>query len=84
MNEIIEKYGTAGIVTVGEQEFPLVNIPMMSDEKWQKLAIENAIHNFTIVNGRKPVNVDEAVKWKRALIADIEDCLVGTQGKETA
>lgn len=35
-------------------------------------------------NGRKPVNVDEAVKWQRALIADIEVCLIGTQGKETA
>ena len=35
-------------------------------------------------NGRKPVNVDEAVKWQRALIADIEECLRGTQGKETA
>ena len=71
MNEIIEKYGTAGTITVGEQEFPLVNIPMMSDETWQKLAIENAVRNFTIINGRTPVDGDEAEKWHRAFIAEM-------------
>lgn len=34
MNRVIKKYGIAGTATVGEQEFPLVNIPMMSDERW--------------------------------------------------
>lgn len=71
MNRVIKKYGIAGTVTVGEQEFPLVNIPMMSDEKWQELAIENAVNNFTISNGRAPVDVDEAVKWQLAFIAEM-------------
>lgn len=71
MNEIIEKYGTIGTVTAGGREFPLVNIPMMSDETWQQLAIENAVHNFTVSNERKPMDVNEAVKWQRDFIAEI-------------
>lgn len=84
MNEIIEKYGTTGTVTIGEKEFPLINIPMMPDEKWQKMAMEQAINHFTVNNGRKPLNVDEAVRWQRAFIANIERGLIETQDKETA
>lgn len=68
MNRLIEKYGNIGTVTIGEQEIPIINIPMMSDEKWQELAIENAVHNFTINNGRAPIDVDEAVKWQKGAV----------------
>ncbi len=44
---------------------------MMSDERWEQLAIEGAIHNFIIINGRKPADEDEAVKWQRVFIGEI-------------
>lgn len=48
------------------------------------VAVENSVHNFTIIIGRALIDVDEVVKWQRALIADIEECLMGKQDKETA
>lgn len=71
MENLIEKYGTLGTVAVGELEFPIINIPMMPDETWHRLARENAIHNFTVQNGRVPVNVDEALTWQRSFIAEV-------------
>ncbi len=72
MNELIEKYGICGNVVVGDRELPLLNIPMMSDERWQELARENAIHNFKKVNKREPANAEEAIRWQRKRIEEIE------------
>ena len=63
MNELIEKYGICGTVVVGERELPLLNIPMMSDERWKELTRENK---------REPENVEEAVRWQRKRIEEIE------------
>ena len=38
MQELIEKYGTSGELTVNGVTMPIINIPMMSDEEWQQLA----------------------------------------------
>ena len=72
MNELIEKYGICGTVVVGERELPLLNIPMMSDERWKELTRENAVHNFKKANKREPANVEEAVRWQRKRIEEIE------------
>lgn len=71
MEKLIGQYGTSGTVAVGEWEFPVINIPMMSDETWHRLAEENAVHNFTVQNGREPVDVDEALAWQRGFIAEV-------------
>lgn len=44
---------------------PLVDMPMMSDEEWERTARENAVHNFTMKFGRSPETVEEAVEWQR-------------------
>lgn len=72
MKELIERYGTSGMVAIGGREFPVINIPMMSDEKWQRLAREHAVHSFIVCNGREPASVEEAVMWQRAAIAEWE------------
>lgn len=72
MEKLIEKYGVLGTVAVGELEFPVINIPMMPDETWHRLARENAVHNYTVQNGREPGSVEEAVRWQRAFIAERE------------
>ena len=45
---------------------PLVlEIPQMSDERWQELARKNAVRNYTRENGREPESVAQAVAWQR-------------------
>lgn len=40
MQKLIDKYGIIGMVKISgtENEVPVINFPMMSDEKWQQLA----------------------------------------------
>lgn len=49
--------------------YPVIDLPMMTDERWQKLAEENAIHNYTEVNGHAPKSARVACEWQRAWIA---------------
>ena len=45
---------------------PLVlEIPQMSDERWQELARKNAVRNYTRENGSEPESVAQAVAWQR-------------------
>lgn len=43
----------------------LADLSMMSDEKWNELARENAIHNYRREFGKEPDNPEQAVKWQR-------------------
>ena len=54
------------------QVVPLLDIPMMSDERWQKLAEEHAEHNYIRENGREPESVEAAFQWQREWIASME------------
>lgn len=38
MQNMIEKYGIAEMVNVEGQEVPLINLPQMSDDEWNRLA----------------------------------------------
>ena len=46
-------------------EVPLYDITMMSDERWQELARENAVHNYTKHFGHAPQDTQTAVTWQR-------------------
>ena len=70
MNETYEIAGKAypllGYVTTPQTgSVPLVDLPMMTDEEWERTARENAVHNFTRKFGRPPATVEEAVEWQR-------------------
>ena len=43
----------------------VLEIPQMSDERWQELVRKNAVRNYTRENGRKPESVAQAVIWQR-------------------
>ena len=76
-------YPVVGRVKVeNERVYPLVDIPMMSDEEWNRLAGENAVNNFTRENGRVPENVMEAVKWQREWLARKEEVAISQQSEE--
>lgn len=48
--------------------YPVFDIPMMSDERWQELARENAVQNFIMINGYEPESIETAIKWQRERI----------------
>lgn len=43
---------------------PLVDIPQMSDEKWQKATARNAVDNYTREHGKPPESSETALKWQ--------------------
>jgi hypothetical protein len=44
---------------------PLVDIPQMSDKKWQKAAARNAVDNYAREHGKPPESPETALKWQR-------------------
>lgn len=70
IEELIEQYGACGTVVTGEQEFPIIDIPMMSDERWKQLAEESAVKHFQEWYGRKPESVQEAFEAQRKFIRE--------------
>ena len=44
MQNLVNKYGILGLVKIKgiEQEVPIINLPMMSDERWQQMAEEQS------------------------------------------
>lgn len=50
----------------------MVDIPQISCEDWNRIAKANAIENFIRVYGRAPESEEEAVRWQRRRVAEIE------------
>lgn len=76
-------YPVIGEVTIKSgHTYPVVDIPMMSDERWQQLSMENAISNYTREVGHAPVNVEVAVQWQRDRIAKREEAVAISQQDE--
>ena len=44
---------------------PVLDIPIMSDERWVQIARENAMQNYIREHGHEPIDLDEAYKWQR-------------------
>ena len=62
------QYPVIGYVTTPQTgTVPLVDLPQMSDEEWERGSWENAVHNYTREFGHPPETVEEAVEWQRAL-----------------
>lgn len=47
---------------------PVIDMPMMSDERWNELAKEQAVHNYIRENGKEPDSVEVALQWQRERI----------------
>lgn len=44
---------------------PLVDVPMMDDEKWRREAVKNAVDNYIKEFGKEPETEEEAAQWQR-------------------
>lgn len=51
---------------------PLLDIPQMSDERWNELAEQQAIKNYIRENGEEPESLKSALKWQREWIRNLE------------
>ena len=61
-------YPVAGWITSAEgQTLPLVDIPMMSDERYEELTRQNAIENYTRKFGKAPECIEDALEYNRQL-----------------
>ena len=49
---------------------PLLNIPMMSDARWNELAEQQAIKNYIRENGKEPESVKAAFDWQRQWVRE--------------
>lgn len=72
MKNLINQYGVSGIVEIGGKELPVIDIPMMADDRWQELARENAVHNYTREHGRAPESIAQAVAWQRNIVNSLQ------------
>lgn len=50
---------------------PLLDIPWLSDEKWQAQAVESAVNHYIDRHGVAPNTVEDAVKDERLFIKSI-------------
>lgn len=50
---------------------PLLNLKMMSDERWNELATQNAIENYIKEFGKEPESVDIAVEWQEEQVKEM-------------
>lgn len=69
---VFERYAQIEIIKTPAGELPVLEVPQMSDERWQELARENAVRNYTRENGRKPESVEQALAWQRDVISSRE------------
>lgn len=71
VQELIDKYGAKQSVMVQGVALPIIDIPMMSDKRWNELARENAVNNYIKTFGCRPQTVEDAVQWQRDRINQI-------------
>ena len=50
---------------------PMLDIPMMSDERWHETARENAVCNYIKTHGRRPESVEIAVEEQHRFIRQV-------------
>ena len=60
------EYPVTGYVTApGIGTVPLVDLPMMSDERWEELCREGSVRHYAAVFGCPPESVETAMKWEQ-------------------
>ena len=53
------------VKTMDGAAVPVIDVPMISDERWVQIARENAMQNYIREHGREPMDPEEAYKWQR-------------------
>lgn len=60
------EYPVIGYITAPQiGTVPMVELPMMIDEDWNRSARENVVHNYTRMFCHPPESVEEVVEWQR-------------------
>lgn len=65
-----KEYPVTGLAKFGDSTFPIVDIPMMSDERWNELCKESTMHNYEKYSGKgKAPDYETALKWEKDCFA---------------
>lgn len=62
---VFERYKQIGEVKTVKGVLPVLEVPQMTDERWQELARENAVSNYRRKHGGNPESTEQAVAWQR-------------------
>lgn len=60
-----KSYPISGHDCVAGVSIPRLDIPMMSDSKWQAMAVQSAVDDYTQAFGAPPPSLEEALQWNR-------------------
>lgn len=71
------EYSVIGTVSVkmedgSKKDLPIIDIKMMTDDRWQELARENAVQNYTREHGRAPESIAQAIAWQRDFVNSLQ------------
>ena len=62
-------YPVLGYITTPQTgTVPLVDLPMMSDERWEELCRESAVKHYIDAFGHEPDSVEEALRREQEAI----------------
>jgi len=60
------EYPAIGYITAPQiGTVPLVDLPMMSDERWEELCRESAVRHYEAAFGCPPDSAETAMKWEQ-------------------
>lgn len=68
---VFKRYKQIGEVKTAKGVLPVLEVPQMTDERWQELARENAVINYRRKHGQDPESTEQAVAWQRELIGQV-------------
>ena len=69
---MIFKYPIIGYQKVGKNKYiPIIGIPIMSDEEWQKECKRQAVKSYLKHFRKPPDNINVALDWQQQKIADM-------------
>ncbi|CBK77117.1 hypothetical protein CLS_15210 [[Clostridium] cf. saccharolyticum K10] len=70
---MIQEYKVSGYIKAGGVVLPVLDIPQMSDEEWNRRAREQAVRQYQEETRQEPENIGQAVSWLRDKIAGMTE-----------
>lgn len=71
MKRAIERYEVIGSREINGSSVPVLDIPQMTDDEWNKKSSELAVIHFCQRHGREPEDLQEALDDERAFILSL-------------
>lgn len=70
---MIQEYRVSGYIKTGGVVLPVLDIPQMSDNEWNRRAREQAARQYQEETGQEPESIDQAISWLQDKIAGMAE-----------